>query len=83
MVPVLGAVVAALLGGYLLVPAPASASMDCSTHTRTCAALPPLTVDGRFFALPDGRPFFWLGDTAWDLFTDLDRDEARVTSAGC
>ncbi|MBA3907407.1 MAG: glycoside hydrolase family 140 protein, partial [Pseudonocardiales bacterium] len=76
MVPVLGAVVAALLGGYLLVPAPASASMDCSTHTRTCAALPPLTVDGRFFALPDGRPFFWLGDTAWDLFTDLDRDEA-------
>ncbi|NMI00255.1 DUF4038 domain-containing protein [Pseudonocardia sp. K10HN5] len=40
------------------------------------AALPPLTVDGRFFALPDGTPFFWLADTAWSLFVNLDRAEA-------
>lgn len=30
----------------------------------------------RFLAHADGRPFFWLGDTAWCLFHRLDRDEA-------
>ncbi len=25
----------------------------------------------------DGKPFFWLGDTAWELFHRLDRDETR------
>jgi hypothetical protein len=24
----------------------------------------------------DGRPFFWLGDTAWELFHRLNREEA-------
>lgn len=30
----------------------------------------------RFLVTADGRPFFWLGDTAWELFHRLDRDEA-------
>ena len=25
----------------------------------------------------DGRPFFWLGDTAWELFHRLSREEAE------
>lgn len=29
----------------------------------------------RFFATEDGKPFFWLGDTAWLLFNKLNREE--------
>lgn len=28
------------------------------------------------FLLKDGQPFFWLGDTGWELFHRLDREEA-------
>ena len=28
------------------------------------------------FLLKDGQPFFWLGDTGWELFHRLDRNEA-------
>ena len=28
------------------------------------------------YLLKDGKPFFWLGDTAWELFHRLDREEA-------
>jgi hypothetical protein len=36
----------------------------------------PLQVsgNGRFLVYDDGRPFFWLGDTAWELFHRLDRE---------
>lgn len=42
--------------------------------------LPPLKIseDGRHFVHPDGTPFFWLGDTAWELFHRLDREEATT-----
>jgi len=30
---------------------------------------------GRFLQLEDGAPFFWLGDTAWEMFHRLNRDE--------
>jgi len=42
------------------------------------AAPPRLTVSehGRFLVTTDGRPFFWLGDTAWELFHRLNREEA-------
>lgn len=30
----------------------------------------------RFLQTTDGKPFFWLGDTAWELFHRLDRDDA-------
>lgn len=38
----------------------------------------PLRVapDGRTFVTADGEPFLWLGDTAWELFHRLDREEA-------
>ena len=31
----------------------------------------------RFLVETNGRPFFWLGDTAWELFHRLDRAEAE------
>jgi hypothetical protein len=31
----------------------------------------------RFLVTANGRPFFWLGDTAWELFHRLDRAEAE------
>jgi hypothetical protein len=30
----------------------------------------------RFLKTVDGKPFFWLGDTAWELFHSLNREEA-------
>jgi hypothetical protein len=30
----------------------------------------------RFLVLSDGTPFFWLGDTAWELFHRLNREQA-------
>lgn len=47
-----------------------------------CAAesLPRLKVseNRRFLMTDEGRPFFYLGDTAWELFHRLDRDEAGL-----
>jgi len=42
------------------------------------AALPALKVseNKRFLVTTDGRPFFWLGDTTWELFHRLNREEA-------
>ena len=38
----------------------------------------PLEVsqNGHYLRYKDGRPFFWLGDTAWELFHRLTRSEA-------
>jgi len=43
------------------------------------AQLQPLRVsDNRHFLVTrDGRPFFWLGDTGWELFHHLDRQDAE------
>jgi hypothetical protein len=40
--------------------------------------LPKLKVseNKRFLVTEDGKPFFWLGDTAWELFHRLSREEA-------
>lgn len=32
----------------------------------------------RFLIKEDGTPFFWLGDTAWELFHKLNREEAAL-----
>ena len=46
-------------------------------HSTT---LLPLRVSDnhRFLVTADGAPFFWLGDTAWELFHRLDREEADL-----
>ncbi len=50
-----------------------SVALDGST-----APLPNLKVseNRRFLVTEIGEPFFWLGDTAWELFHRLNRDEA-------
>ena len=47
---------------------------------QEASRLPQLTVDsaGRYFSTSNGAPFFYLGDTAWELFHRLDREEADV-----
>jgi hypothetical protein len=44
------------------------------------APLPRLKVSDnqRFLVTETGQPFFWLGDTAWELFHRLDRAEAEL-----
>lgn len=48
--------------------------------TRCLFAAPQLKVSGnkRFLVTDDGKPFFWLGDTAWELFHRLTREEADL-----
>ena len=36
-----------------------------------------VSESGRFLVKEDGNAFFWLGDTAWELFHRLDREEAE------
>ena len=36
-----------------------------------------LSENKRFLVTADGQPFFWLGDTAWELFHRLNREEAE------
>ena len=47
----------------------------CST---ALAATPRLKVseNKRFLVTADGQPFFWLGDTTWELFHRLNREDA-------
>jgi hypothetical protein len=35
-----------------------------------------ISDNGRYLVKEDNKPFFWLGDTAWELFHRLDREEA-------
>jgi len=44
------------------------------------AALSKLYIikDKRYIMRGDGKPFFWLGDTAWELFHRLNREEADL-----
>jgi hypothetical protein len=37
-----------------------------------------ISDDKRHIVYTDGKPFFWLGDTAWELFHRLDREEAEL-----
>lgn len=37
-----------------------------------------VSTDQKFLQTSNGKPFFWLGDTAWELFHRLDRKEADL-----
>jgi hypothetical protein len=47
-----------------------------STFAGQLASLK-LSDNRRFLVQQNGQPFFWLGDTAWELFHRLNRDEAE------
>ena len=53
-------------------------SLACCVAPVGAAELPQLKVseNKRFLVTADGKPFFYLGDTAWELFHRLDRDSA-------
>ena len=36
-----------------------------------------ISENKRFLEQSNGKPFFWLGDTAWELFHRLNREEAE------
>jgi hypothetical protein len=54
-----------LLGACASSPAPAPHALRVSG-------------DGRHLSRADGRPFFWLADTAWELFHRLDARDAEL-----
>ena len=51
----------------------------CSIGALSAADLPNLKVseNHRFLVTDEGKPFFYLGDTGWELFHRLDRDDAE------
>ena len=53
-----------------------------SAQAQRGPALPRLRVseNRRFLVTADGRPFFYLGDTAWELFHRLKREDADALS---
>ena len=53
----------------------------CLTPAGPSAAAEPLprlevSENNRFLVTESGQPFFWLGDTAWELFHRLNREDA-------
>src|SRR5687768_13968021 len=54
----------------LILVTTASAAQQEWKHGRLKA-----TSDGHFLQFEDGTPFFWLGDTGWELFHRLNRPE--------
>ena len=63
--------IAALLACWALLGAP---GLRAQTPDYTLR----ISDDGRRIVRADGRPFLWLGDTAWELFHRLDREEADL-----
>ena len=63
---------AAASAGLTALQAPAPASRSAETVGRIV-----ISANGRFFQHEAGTLFFWLGDTAWNLFQRLDREEAE------
>ena len=47
-------------------------SAACAQELQTLQVSP----NGHYLQYVDGKPFFYLGDTAWELFHRLDREEA-------
>lgn len=37
-----------------------------------------ISTDKHYFLTKDGKPFFWLGDTAWELFHRLTKEDAVI-----
>jgi hypothetical protein len=57
----------------------AACVLGFSLSPQAQSVLPRLAVseNKRFLVTASGQPFFWLGDTAWELFHRLNREEAE------
>src|SRR5512140_2995287 len=53
-------------------------ALHAESQADAQAAMPRLKISDnhRFIVKEDGSPFFYLGDTAWELFHRLNREEA-------
>ncbi|MEO6525272.1 MAG: glycoside hydrolase family 140 protein [Gemmatimonadaceae bacterium] len=69
-----------VVSGASLPPCPLSAQAPATGAPSVDLRRGPLRVsrDGRHLVHADGTPFFWLGDTAWELFHRLTREEADL-----
>src|SRR3954447_14035267 len=47
-------------------------------HASSATPLLKVSENKHFLVTENGAPFFWLGDTAWELFHRLDREEATL-----
>jgi hypothetical protein len=68
-----------LLGKYPIIACVLCGMVPTAAHPAEAQAnLPTLKISAnkRFLVTEDGKPFFWLGDTGWELFHRLDRTEA-------
>ncbi|HNQ90367.1 MAG TPA: glycoside hydrolase family 140 protein [Verrucomicrobiota bacterium] len=56
-----------------------AATVTALSLSTLAATLPGLKISDnhRFLVTEDGQPFFWLGDTAWQLFHRLNREDAQ------
>ena len=56
-----------------------TATLLAAASISEAAELPKLKVSDnhRFLVTESGTPFFWLGDTAWELFHRLNREDAE------
>jgi Protein of unknown function (DUF4038)/Putative collagen-binding domain of a collagenase len=63
------------LARYILVALIAPAACGASAFAGSKLKV---SENHRYLQYEDGKPFFYLGDTAWELFHRLDRDEATL-----
>lgn len=63
---------------WLMIAGMLCASLALATQGSTAPQLPRLKVstNQRYLVKEDGKPFFYLGDTAWELFHRLNQEEA-------
>src|SRR5262245_29713033 len=63
----------------LIPPALLVVALFAAVPQPSASRLPRLKVSDnhRFLVTDDGRPFFWLGDTAWELFHRQTREDAE------
>jgi hypothetical protein len=59
---------------------PTGLSISCGQSAAEPLGKPTVSADGRCLIYDDGQPFFYLGDTAWELFHRLDRNQARMVA---
>ena len=75
--PLLGAIAVATLILGAVAFSPSSAQLPHQGPSWNTGHGPlEVSEDGRYLQHADGTPFFWLGDTAWELFHRLSREEA-------
>jgi len=67
-----------MLAVAALAMTPVAAGLDLAPAAQAQTATPPLTVsDNARYLEAGGKPFFWMGDTAWLLLSRLNREETE------